>query len=228
MFGIEDGGGNDANCITLLHLDNNETNSSSTSQAWTRNWYTEYSSSIKKFGTHCICDTYRTEDYPVSVGFTQSGGIITPYLSSDWTVEAWLYIPKDSYYDSTFHSGIFNMGAMTGSEPHSGYFSLDLYSGHIRLKHSTNGSSYDFNTAYTCTIPRTAWFHFAVVKKDNKITVYINGAAVLSNVTWSYNPNSNYKVASINHYSYFYMDEFRFSNCARWTKDFIPPTAAYS
>ena len=219
-------GGNDANCITLLHLDNNVTNSSSTSQTWTMTSYTVYSSSIKKFGTHCISDIYRTSGWPVSLGVTQNTGVLNSYLDGDWTAEAWLYIPTGSYYDSTVDSGIFLLGCKTGSS--KGYLALYMSSSTIQLLHSTDGTNYDFVQNFPCTIPRTAWFHFAVVKKSNVITMYINGEAVASNISWGYSQNSVYKMAYLNNHSYMYMDEFRFSNCARWTKDFIPPTAAYS
>ena len=225
MFGIESGGGNDANCITLLHLDNNVTNSSSTSQTWTMTWYTVYSSSIKKFGTHCISDAYRTSGWPVSLGVTQNTGVLNSYLDGDWTAEAWLYIPTGSYYDSTVDSGIFLLGCKTGSS--KGYLALYMSSSRIQLLHSTDGTNYDFFQDFPCTIPRTAWFHFAVVKKSNVITMYINGEAVASNISWGYSQNSVYKMAYLNNRSYFYMDEFRFSNCARWESNFTPSIFPY-
>ena len=218
-------GGNDENCITLLHFDNNVTNASAVSQTWTITSYTSYNSSIKKFGTHGIGDTYRTGGYPMSLGVTESAGVLNPYLNGDWTAEAWLNIPTGSYDDPGFDSGLFLLGCKTNSA--KGYFALYISSSRIRLLHSTDGTNYDFDTEYTCTIPRTAWFHFAVVKKSGVITIYINGVAVVSNVSWNYSMNTLYKFADLNVYSYFYMDEFRFSNCARWTNNFTPSIFAY-
>ena len=225
MFSIESGGGNDENCITLLHLDNNVTNSSAISQTWTKNQYTLYSSSIKKFGTHGIYDQYRTSGWPVSIGVTQTTGLLNSYLDGDWTAEAWLYIPTGSYYDSTFESVAFCLGCKTGTL--RGYLSLLISNGKVSLLHSTDGSTFDFETDYACTIPRTAWFHLAAVKKDGVLSVYIDGRKIISDVMWNYSQNSLYTLSYLNAYSYLYMDEFRFSNCARWTKRFIPPTAAY-
>ena len=56
---VEDGGGNDANCITLLHFDNAITNASAVPQTWVKSSYAVYSSSIKKFGTHSVYDYYK-------------------------------------------------------------------------------------------------------------------------------------------------------------------------
>ena len=225
MTPTDGAGGNDANCITLLHLDNNVTNSSAISQTWTKNNYTGYSSSIKKFGTHGIYDQARTSPMPASTGVTQTTGVLNSHLNGDWTAEAWLYIPTGTYYDETFESGVFCFGCKTGTT--RGYLSLVIYNGKVTLLHSTNGSTFDFETDYACTIPRTEWFHFAVVKKDGVLSVYINGTKVISDVTWNYSQNSLYTSSYLNVYSYLYMDEFRFSNCARWTKRFTPPTAAY-
>ena len=218
-------GGSDANCITLLHLDNNVTNSSAISQTWTNNDYISYSSSIKKFGTHCISDTYRTSGLPVSLGVTQNTGVLNSYLSGDWTAEAWLYIPTGSYYDSTVNSGIFFLGCKTGSL--KGYLALYMSSSRIQLLHSTDGTNDDFTQNFPCTIPRTGWFHFAVVKKNNIITIYINGGAVVTNVPWAYTPNSSFLDSILSRTSYFYMDEFRFSNCARWESNFTPSIFPY-
>ena len=218
-------GGNDANCITLLHLDNNVTNSSAISQTWTKKSYTVYSSSIKKFGTHGIYDQYRTSGYPLSLGVTQNTGVLNSYLDGDWTAEAWLYIPTGSYYDSTVNSGIFFLGCKTGSL--KGYLALYMSSSRIQLLHSTDGTNDDFTQNFPCTIPRTGWFHFAVVKKNNIITIYINGGAVVTNVPWAYTPNSSFLDSILSRTSYFYMDEFRFSNCARWESNFTPSIFPY-
>ena len=219
-------GGNDANCITLLHLDNNVTNSSAISQTWTKNSYTSYSSSIKKFGTYSICDAYRTGGYPMSKGVTQNTGVLNSYLNGDWTAEAWLYIPTGTYDDPTVDSAIFLLGCKTDSS--KGYFALYMSSSRMQLLHSTDGTNYDFTQDFPYTISRTGWFHFAVVKKNGVLSVYIDGIKVISDVTWNYSQNSVYNVSYLNTYSYFYMDEFRFSNIARWTKNFTPPTAPYA
>ena len=64
MMAPTDGaGGNDANCITLLHFDNAITNASAVSQTWVKSSYAAYSNTIKKFGTYSIYDGYRDSGY---------------------------------------------------------------------------------------------------------------------------------------------------------------------
>ena len=95
---INEGGvdGNDANCITLLHFDNNATNSSSIPQTWTKGQYVLYSSSIKKFGTYAMYDDGGVVDAdPNPDGdFINTSGVFYQYLSGDWTAECWFRVPS--------------------------------------------------------------------------------------------------------------------------------------
>ena len=52
--------------------------------------------------------------------------------------------------------------------------------------------------------------------------------AAVSNVPWTYSPNAAYTGNVIGRYSFCYIDEFRFSNKARWTSNFTPPTEPYA
>lgn len=219
----ETGGGNDANCITLLHFDNNVTNVSSVSQTWYKGGSSIYSSTIKKYGTSSICDGTAVTggEYSDSPIATNTGNLYYSYLSSNWTAELWFNI---STIDPIFDSSLITLQRKSSGR---GYFDILITPTTIAITHSTNGSNFDFNTTYNVTISRGVWHHLAVVKKNNIITVYIDGVAVISNLSWSYSPDSSFSSSVVGRYSYCYIDEFRFSNIARWTENFTPPTQAY-
>ena len=225
MAPTDSAGGNDANCITLLHFDNNATNSSSISQTWTKGQYVLYSSSIKKFGTHAMYDQYGvdpSERDPNPFGdFVNNSGVFYQYLSGDWTAECWFRTPNGT---ESFMSYPF---AIHRSPTLYAYFEIGISGTTIRLLNSTTGTSKTFSKDYSVSTSTNTWHHLAVVKKDNLINVYIDGIVKVANVPWSYAPNSGWTNSAIGSYNYGYIDEFRFSNIARWTTNFTPPTAAY-
>ena len=216
---------NDPNCITLLHFDNNTTNSSSIPQTWTKGQYVLYSSSIKKFGTHAMYDQYGVDPFerdPNPFGdFVNNSGVFYQYLSGDWTAECWFMTPNgtDGYMSFPF--------ALHRSSNLYSYFDIGISDTTIRLSNSTSGTSNTFDQGYSVSTSIDTWHHLAVVKKDNLINVYIDGVAKVTNVPWAYVPNSGWTNSAIGSYNYGYIDEFRFSNIARWTTNFTPPTEAY-
>ena len=220
----ESGGGNDANCITLLHFDNNATNSSSIPQTWTKGQYVLYSSSIKKFGTYAMYDQYGvSEPDPNPYGdFVNNSGVFYQYLSGDWTAECWFRTPSAN---AGYLSNLFGLHRSPNLYP---YFEIGVSSTTIRLLNSTSGTSINFSQDYSVSTSTNTWHHLAVVKKDNLINVYIDGIAKVTNVPWAYVPNSAWTNSAIGSYNYGYIDEFRFSNKARWTSNFTPPTEPYA
>ena len=225
MMAPTDGaGGNDANCITLLHFDNAITNASAVAQTWTKSSYAAYSSSIKKFGTHSIYDSYRDSGTITANIATSSSTVFYSNLLNDWTLEAWVYLPS-TYTNSSYPSSIFNIQSNTNGYP---YIDLSLHSAGFTLRHSTNGTSFDFQQAYVHAISTLTWHHIALVKKDGYITLYLDGIAQESGIAWAYTPNNTWNKASVGWGSFVYIDEFRFSNVARWTANFTPPTEPYA
>ena len=224
MITAESGGGNDENCITLLHFDNNVTNVSSVSQTWDKGWSAIYSSTIKKYGTSSIYEQTAATggEYVDSNIATNTGNLYYSYLSSDWTAELWFNI---STIDPIGASSLITLQRSSSGR---GYFDILITETAITVYHSTDGSKFDFYKTYNVTISRGAWHHLAVVKKNNIITVYIDGVAVASNLSWSYSPNSSFSSSVVGRSSYCYIDEFRFSNIARWDANFKPPTKPYA
>lgn len=223
MASADGAGGNDANCITLLHFDNNATNSSSISQTWTENQYVLYSSSIKKFGTYAMYDQYGVSkaDPNPDGDIVNNSGIFYNYLTGDWTAECWFRIPG---INGNKYSYLFSIQTTSGSYP---YFSMAIKNTSVQLYHSTSGTNLDFSQEYEIDIASATWHHCAVVKKDGTVTVYINGIAEVTGVPWMYTPNAAWTRSSVGDYNMGYIDEFRFSNKARWTSNFTPPTAPY-
>ena len=84
------------------------------------------------------------------------------------------------------------------------------------------------------TIPASTWYHLAVVKHGTTVTTYLNGTSILSfeigsvtDVVGTGPFRIGYPLGGMSD-STDRVDEFRFSNVARWTSDFVPPTAPYS
>jgi hypothetical protein len=76
-----------------------------------------------------------------------------------------------------------------------------------------------------------AWHHLAVVRTGNVWTIYVNGVSVATTTDADSMPNftQTFRIgadgAAANGFNG-WIDEFRFSNAARWTAAFTPPTAA--
>ena len=228
MAPTDSAGGNDANCITLLHFDNNITNVSSTAQTWTKGTYVLYSSSIKKFGTHSLYDQYGVSeaDPNPSGDAVNTTGVLYNYLTGDWTVDLWFRIPN---VNRAYRCLLCAIQQHSGGWP---YFELSVQpSGTVvgvGLRHATNTTTIDFDQTYDATIATDTWNHIAVVKKDGLLTIYLNGISVASGISWTYTPNSAWTKNTVGTYNFGYIDEFRFSNKARWTANFTPPTAPYA
>ena len=224
MVSADGVGGNDANCITLLHFDNNATNSSSISQTWTKNQYVLYSSSIKKFSTYAMYDQYgvSASDPNPDGDFVNNTGIFYNYLTGDWTAECWFRTPG---INGNKYSYLFSIQTTSGGYP---YFNIAIKNTSVQLLHSTSETALDFSQEYEIDIDSDTWHHCAVVKKDGAVTVYIDGIAEVAGVPWMYTPNATWTRSSVGDYNMGYIDEFRFSNKARWTANFTPPTAPYA
>ena len=144
-------GGNDANCITLLHFDNDATNSSSISQTWTKNQYVLYSSSVKKFGTYSMYDQYGvSEADPNPNGdFVNNTGIFYNYLTGDWTAECWFTTPAGN---ASYSSVLFSLQGYKTGFGYYPYFDIAVTSTGFYLRHATVNTAFDYNQFFTATI----------------------------------------------------------------------------
>lgn len=115
-----------------------------------------------------------------------------------------------------------------------GYAGL-VYIGSSSVYGSSNGTGWDIISDLRITsFPQNIWVHQAIVKKDNTLTIYLNGSKVINGST-NGNMESGEGVVYIgsrdpNLGDIFtgYATEIRISNIARWTEDFTPPSAPYA
>ena len=92
-------------------------------------------------------------------------------------------------------------------------------------------NTYSFTGDVTFTFSSNTWYHIAIVRASGVLKVYING---IEKGSWSFpwNPTTEFVGRSDimyaqDRYGFSRLDELRFSNKARWTANFTPPTAAY-
>ena len=146
--------------------------------------------------------------------------------SSDWTIEAWIYISVAKSFNCIY-----------AKRPPGGYgFGLQVDgSNNLTISASTTGSSWalagsSLGGGYTAG----SWIHVAVVRSGNTITGYKNGVSTgtqtLSGTIW---PSTGYAAAVAsglagNTSQDFngYIDDLRISLFARYVSTFTPPTAA--
>jgi hypothetical protein len=99
----------------------------------------------------------------------------------------------------------------------------------------TSAGSNDYPLQYTQTPSTGIWYHMAVVRSGNTWYLFQNGTLLTSNTDSATIPNyTGPLIISMwpNYGNIFYVDgwmkELRFSNTARWTSNFTPPTQPYS
>lgn len=142
--------------------------------------------------------------------------------TNDWTYELWF---KTS--DTTF--ALFDNRILNGDT-----------SGTMAILAGANGDGkislyYDngFRATGATTVNDNSWHHFAVVKNNNSIQMYIDGSAYGSSYadSTSHTLNNVIKIGVnfVSGYDYLgHIDEFRISSTARYTANFTPPTEAFT
>ena len=95
------------------------------------------------------------------------------------------------------------------------------------------GASWDLCNEVAFNKTTAQWVHWAVVRSGNTVYTFRNGTlfwskTVNGGIFWN---DTGLVIGSFlydtNHYFQGYIDEFRVSNIARWTSNFIPPSAPY-
>jgi hypothetical protein len=147
--------------------------------------------------------------------------------SEDFTIDGWFYFnANDIGYQ-------FMVDRRTNSDGTGWTFFLDANNQFSFL--SASASAWDNAVvSNTGVVPATGrWIHMAVVRHGNVFTMYQNGTAIKSGTytdsigAQTINPTIGAGHASPGSFNG-HMDEFRISKgIARWTADFIPPTAPY-
>ena len=135
-------------------------------------------------------------------------------LNSDFTIDAWCKLSSSgSTYRYLFSNESRNMALCFRPV----YRRIYLY--------INNYSSYSANDVF----PLDQWFHFALVKSGSSYTCYVNGESVYTRTSTDTVTNGTLDIGSYNSSDYLdNLDEFRFSDIARWNSNFTPPDTAYT
>ena len=137
---------------------------------------------------------------------------------SDFTIDFWAYI-KSSSTEIAW--------ALYPPSGDSRRLKLMYYSGKVQCWYNSGNS-----VLYSTSSSSNKVAHYAFVWQQNlrKLSGYIDGTLVGSITTNVFSTVADSSIA-FNQYSQNgacdYFDEFRISNCARWTENFTPPTAPY-
>lgn len=223
-------GGNDAATKLLLHFDGAWTDSAAGTALKTPHIFTPRGSAAFgvsgaefKFGSSCAKFNGASASC-LTTPFNTSTDLQT--FDADWTVDFW-------YYRGATGAGQI-IGARDTSAQFAGWVIGDdgVAAGTLRFLGSLNGSAWDYNVTIG-NVPSNQWVHFALVRANALGTLksYINGVEASSTaMTTRLNVYANnFSIGGLtdNTSVIGYLDEIRFSDVARWTANFAPPTAAY-
>lgn len=224
---IEDGGGNDVNCKLLMHLDNNRTDSSSSAFSISQYSTIPFTSTYKKFGTYALNCTKAYYSLP--------DNCFSTLVMSDFTIDYWVKVGVASRYDIPDV-------ALQCFFANTAFIAVGVYTGNIRIfAKGLDANSQLITIDNTIAISLgTIFNHVAVVRHNDVLKVFVNGNKI-SEIAFAAVAFYNTGYQSINKiaggcaidttgggvYNNNILDEIRISDCARWTKNFTPPIAAY-
>lgn len=137
-------------------------------------------------------------------------------------------------YDFTLHGWFY----LTSIANHTGFFSLGYYTAGLLLVWGTSNSlRLNINgsepiPSFTWTPPQNVWFHLAVIRSNNYISVYYNGTRIMGPAFYASSilPTRNFDIGRDQDFynSTFtgYIDEIiMLKNIALWTENFTPPNS---
>jgi len=232
------GSGIDSDTLLMLHCDGEDgsttfTDSSSTGHAVTANGNAQIGTSSKKFGTGSgLFDG--TGDY---LSISDSDGVADYWHmgTGNFTIDAWIKFDTDpaswatplqyvcsQYNAATDYAGLYVYGWGAGEI----YVGFKVYDANVQ---NVNASS------HITGIQTNTWYHIAAVKSGTNLLLFWNGE-YLGASAFAAAPNNdwpdlagNLEVGALTAGNYFEgaIDEFRFSDVARWTSTFAPPNVAY-
>ena len=187
------------------------------------------SSTQSKFGgTSMVFDG--TGDY-ASFADADAGSMFN-FGATKWTIEGWFYQENDAGSGANSHA-IISRWDSANSDKGFIFRITDSSGQKLQWLHTADGST---NVVYTDsrTISNDTWYHFALVKNDN-LTLYLNGTgAVLNSSTFTIASTTIptligalHDVGSPSQYFDGFIDEVRVSHTARYTSNFVAPSAPF-
>ena len=218
--------GLDANTVLLLHCDGTN-GSTAFPDATTKNIVTAHgtaqiSTTLPKFGSG---------DAVFEVGGQSAANYLSvpdqPYFrpTGDYTIDFWTYLDNNAVESDL-------VGKPDNATGYCPYLILASSSGIYFFASSTDGSWDIANSVFFGSISASAWHHVAVCRSGNTYYLYVDGmlnATVSSSSTPMQQTNpltigarpTGFGTAG-------YIDEFRFSNIARWTGNQFPLPGVYT
>lgn len=207
------GGGTISNTVFLFHFDNNGTDSVNGHNG-VLDGTGSYSSTQSKFGGFAYKGA-SASDFRISTALAANSG--------DFTFDWWAFFTS---------IGTWNTIADQGTT-----FLVARYNGVSGATYEAGGpGTFAFATAYTP--PTNTWVHQAWVRASNVHTFYAGGVAqAMSGTNWATAIGNGSAIWIIGNLTTSggggyamangYFDEFRYSNNARYSGTFTPPTSAY-
>ena len=143
--------------------------------------------------------------YRANTRFTSYPVLLSNYVSSSFTTNAWALIDRHNDSNNT-------------------KFTFWIY----------NHSSSSPLLVSSTSVANGTWYHLAIIRNGNTIKMYVNGteeasASFTGSLDGGTNPNISIgRANSAGTEIQGWIDELRFSNTARYTANFTAPTTAYS
>ncbi len=148
--------------------------------------------------------------------------------TGDFTIDAWFMLNVDTNSHTIIEKGEYSIG--------NGNFALAIYGASDVIYFRT----YDVQgnaeiLSVSASIEADTWYHVAVVRLGNTITIYLDGvskgSATVLKAVGGNTATLEIGDATVGGFLHFdgYIDELRISKgIARWTNNFTPPYGAYS
>ncbi|NQT23560.1 MAG: hypothetical protein HQ579_09025, partial [Candidatus Omnitrophica bacterium] len=141
-------------------------------------------------------------------------------LGSNWTFDFWAY----------GHSGGHIWGSRTDNHNNA---NLCVSATNMIFYEQINSGWQNYFQAFWPEVSSDEWHHYAIERNGSTWYVFVDGVSQI--IVPSYGPTTPgsysvpFNVGTNASGSYFigYVDEFRFSQSARWTSDFTPPQSEY-
>ena len=213
VFNSVANGGIDSYTKTILHLDNNATDSALTPHTLTPANIT-YDTTDGKFSYYSILNG-------TSAKYNSDTHVDFNLYNVDWTIDCWIKPTEISTNDRLF--GI--------EDPEGVSFGI-YFDGATTI---TCGNMNVNNLGQSATVTAGVWQHIAVVKYGTRVSIYVDGTSGAVNNSYEPITNEGDRFLSIgqttNYAGGWYdgrIDEVRITKgLARWTTNFTPPTSAY-
>lgn len=215
----------DVNTLMLLHFDGDLTGISTIGDVVNVNSGFDFAD--KKFGSASVYNS----DFTTGPAFVFPSYFIYNLLS-DFTIDFWVK-PWQSLPDNA-STRIFELGTNSSGTRYPWiYLYMGKYNGEAYVEvvmYNNANAMTAYRYKYIGSYPNT-WCHMALVRRQNKLYLYFNGQLAytpgddIPDITTE--PDIDQTICSALYNSGSKIDEFRFSNIARWTENFTPPTAPY-